>query len=290
MSKKSLAISVVVLAVLLVALLIFVFVQYEKYRRLYRAIMCATTNPEYQIVYSPSTDPVPGKPESLLIHGVYGAQQFAKKLALRVNLPAPMVPVLQSSDAGIVVATDSITPDNLYILFRGTLFDYEWKHDFNYIQTAATLGPQKGKVHKGFQNMYLKYQPYIWAAIKKYNPKVLWVAGHSLGAALTVLTAYDVSSFVPAVNAYTFASPKVGNADFVDAFNLLSNVALEQYVNEADVVPWIPLSVMPNAWIPVNPLFYEHIQADKMHTFYVNNKSWQNNHSLALHMSLIDGQ
>jgi hypothetical protein len=289
MSKKSLAITVVVLSVLFAALLIFVFVQYEKYRQLYKAIMVATNNPEYQIVYTPSSTPVPGKPESLLIHGIYGAQQFAKKKAARLVLPEPMVPVLLSSDAGLVIAVDT-NADNLYILFRGTLFDYEWKHDFNYIQTSTTIGPKKGKVHKGFQSMYLKYQPYIVSYINKYKPKVLWVAGHSLGAALTVLTALDISTAVPTLNAYTFASPKVGNSDFVDAFNALPNVVLQQYINESDVVPWIPLSVMPNAWVPKKPLYYQHIQQDKMHTFYVNNKSWQNNHSLALHIKFIDGQ
>jgi hypothetical protein len=294
MSKKSLSISVVVLAVLLLALLIFVAVQYEKYKRLYSAIMVATNDPMNQIILTPASMPVAGKPESLLAHGIYGAQQFAKKLAPAVTLPDPLVPVLQSSDAGFVIATVPSDPTVLYVLYRGTLFDYEWKHDFNYIQTVLTVGSvnstgTKARVHKGFQNMYRKYQPYIVSAIKKYEPKVLWVAGHSLGAALTVLTALDVSDLVPTVHAYTFAGPKVGNADFVTLFNSLTNVDLQQFVNDADVVPWIPLSVMPNAWLPSLPLYYEHIQADKMHTFYVNNKSWQNNHSLVLHMAYVDG-
>jgi hypothetical protein len=223
-----------------------------------------------------------------MIHGLYGAQQFAKKLSSRVNLPAPMSPVLHTSDAGLVIATDSST-SSVYILFRGTLFDYEWKHDFDFIQTPTVIGSAKGKVHKGFQKMYLRYQPHILSSIKKYQPKIVNVAGHSLGAALTILTAFELSSKVPQLNVYTFASPKLGDGGFVSAFNALPNILLEQYINEADLVPLIPLTVMPNAWEYKKPLFYEHIQQDKMHTFYVNNKSWQNNHSLALHMAFIDG-
>lgn len=136
--------------------------------------------------------------------------------------------------------------------------------------------------------MYMKYRPFITLYVRHYNPPVVYVAGHSLGAALTTLTAYDLSSQVKQIVAYTFAPPKVGNADFVTAFEALPNITLTQYVNGADLVPFIPLSVMPNTWVPKAVLFYEHVQPNKMITFYVNNKSWQNNHSLALHMAFID--
>lgn len=290
MSKKSLSIVVVVLAVLLIAGLVFGAVQYEKYSRIYKAIMTATNNPAYQVVYNILPSPVANNIASTLVHGVYGAQQFAKKLATRVNLPPPMVLKLQTTDAGLVLAVDSA--NNLYILFRGTLFDYEWKHDFDFIQVPALVGALQGKVHKGFQHMYLKYRPYILNYLQQYNPPTVFVAGHSLGAALTTLTLYDLCKSGKPVTAYTFAPPKVGDADFVNAVTacLTPTVTLTQVVNTADLVPLIPLSVMPNTWVPKTVLFYEHIQADKMITFYVNNKSWQNNHSLALHMAFVDGQ
>lgn len=289
MSKKELVIVVVSLSVILVLVLIVGGVQYERYMRIYKAVMIATNNPE-ALTFNNWVNALPtSNPGSLLIHGVYGAQQFAKKQVVPLTLPAPMVPVLLTEDAGLVVASDSSTPSTLYILFRGTLFDYEWKKDFDFIQTPAITGPQVGLVHKGFQQMFLSYYPYILKCMNQYQPTELQVAGHSLGAALALLTTYSLANTSLKTVCYTFAPPKVGNADFVTAFTALPNVTLTQYVNEADVVPLIPLSVMPNPWLPKKPLYYEHIQQEKMNLFNVNNKSWQNNHSLVLHMAVVDG-
>ena len=262
--------------------------QYERYMRIYKAVMIATNNPEAPGYFETVSYPPTSTPASLLIHGVYGAQQFAKKNVVTLSLPQPMVPVLLTEDAGLVIATDSSTPSTMYILFRGTLFDYEWKKDFDFIQTSAVTGPQVGLVHKGFQQMFLTYYPYILKCMSQYQPTELYVAGHSLGAALAILTTYSVANSNLKTVCFTFAPPKVGNADFVAAFNVLPNVSLTQYVNEADVVPLIPLAVMPNPWLPKKPLYYEHIQQDKMNLFNINNKSWQNNHSLMLHMEFVD--
>ena len=286
MSKKALLFSVVILAVLLLLVCVVCGVQYEKFQRLYHAVMIATNDPKTQLVLQPSVNPVSGSVPSLLIHGIYGAQRFAKKQDPVLSLPPPMTVVLFSSDGGIVVSLDN--NNNMYVLFRGTLFDYEWKHDFDYVQVPVSIGAQVGQVHKGFQKMYLTYQPFIKKYVATHKPTQLFVAGHSLGAALSLLTAYDMSSFVTKITCVTFAPPKVGDADFVASFLTLTNVTLDQFVNEADLVPLIPLSVMPNSWVPKKPLYYEHIQPEKFHLFNINNKSWQNNHSLVLHMMVVD--
>ena len=287
MSNSTLVFIVVTLAVLLVVILIISGVYYNKYRQIYNAVMIATNNPKFPLGLTPSPAPVPGNPASLMIHGVYGAQQFAKRLSTDLELPQPMVAVLLSSDAGIVIAKD-VSVNRLYLLFRGTLFDYEWKHDFDFVQTPVVIGGRQGSVHKGFQKMYLSYQPYIQKVVAQHSPSEVWVGGHSLGAALSVLTAYDLAPTIAQVTCFTFAPPKVGDSAFVAAFNSHPNITLEQYVNEADLVPFIPLSVMPNTWVPKTPLFYEHIQEDNMNLFNINHKSWQNNHSLVLHMAVID--
>lgn len=288
MSNSTLVFIVVTLAVLLVVILIISGVYYSKYRQIYKAVMIATNNPRYPLGLTPSPSPAPGNPASLMIHGVYAAQQFAKRLSTDLELPLPLSAVLLSSDAGIVIAQDGGKSNRLYILFRGTLFDYEWKHDFDFVQTPAVVGGRQGSVHKGFQKMYLSYQPYIQKMVAQHKPSEVWVAGHSLGAALSILTAYDLAATVSKVTCFTFAPPKVGDSAFVTAFNSYPNITLAQYVNEADLVPFIPLSVMPNTWVPKSPLFYEHIQESNMNLFNINHKSWQNNHSLVLHMAVID--
>ena len=292
MANPSLVFVIVTLSVLLTVVLIAGVVYYNKYLQIYKAVMVATNNPNAQQSLANSPEPVPNNPASLMIHGVYGAQQLAKRLTPSLILPSNMQPVLLTDDAGIVIASDTSVSNRLYILFRGTLFDYEWKHDFDFIQTPIKTGLKQGSVHKGFQKMYLSYQPYIYRMVTRYNPAEIWIAGHSLGASLSLLTAYDVASAFPSVSVhcFTFAPPKVGDAVFVNSFNSLKNIQLVQYVNESDLVPLIPLSVMPNTWVPKTPLFYEHIQLDKMNLFNINHKSWQNNHSLALHMAVVDGR
>jgi hypothetical protein len=292
MSNQPLVFIVVTLSLLLLVILIVGGVYYNKYRQIYKAIMIATNNPNAHLFLNLLDAPVLGNPASLMIHGVYGAQQFAKRISTSVRLPTEMQTLTYSTDAGFVLAQDTTNPEKMYILFRGTLFDYEWKHDFDYVQTPVTVGARKGNVHKGFQKMYLSYRPYLVTKLAEYAVTEVCVAGHSLGAALSLLAAYDLASALGSdvqVNCFTFAPPKLGDATFVMTFNSLPNIKLTQYLNEADLVPLLPLSVMPNTWSPKKPLFYEHVQPEKFNLFNINNKSWQNNHSLVLHMDVIDG-
>lgn len=65
----------------------------------------------------------------------------------------------------------------------------------------------------------------------------LVATGHSLGAWLATLYAFERALFNPTI--YTFASPKAGNQDFVTAFN---NVVRSSYriVNKQDEIPKLP--------------------------------------------------
>jgi len=286
--KKVLVLVIVFLSVALICVLVFGGVQYEKFLRLYKAVMVATNDPKEQLVLLPNLEPVPGNTNSLLSHAVYAAQQFAKVPQQPLQLPSALQLLLYTSDAGLVLATSPGNLGALYILFRGTLFHHEWKKDFEFQQASSLFGV--GRVHRGFQKMYMKYQPYIWKYLHQLKPTSVFVAGHSLGAALSLLTAVDLAKLGVPVYALLLAPPRVGDSDFVAAVEALPQLQVVQYVNQADLVPLIPLVVMPNAWVPKLPLYYDHVFKNKINTFYVNNKSWQNNHSLALHIAYIDNQ
>ncbi|GLT65699.1 hypothetical protein SLA2020_381130 [Shorea laevis] len=68
------------------------------------------------------------------------------------------------------------------------------------------------------------------------------VTGHSLGAALALLVADDISTCaadVPPVAAFSFGGPRVGNRGFADRINS-NNVRVLRIVNSQDVITRVP--------------------------------------------------
>jgi triacylglycerol lipase len=79
------------------------------------------------------------------------------------------------------------------------------------------------------------------------KPIELWITGHSLGAALSTLFALDVALCRPAIKAshVNFASPRVGNAAFVEFYQQQPAEQAEatrtlRVQNVLDVVPELP--------------------------------------------------
>ena len=71
----------------------------------------------------------------------------------------------------------------------------------------------------------------------------LVVTGHSLGGALATLLVTDLNATTALKpQAWTFASPQVGDAIFAARYGGLSTVSWRIY-NQADVVPYFPVDV-----------------------------------------------
>lgn len=136
------------------------------------------------------------------------------------------------------------------IVFLGTE-DFEWLYDGDGFLTSHPLG---GEVESGMYDMYRSLclstpaaptrTPFSAFLASLVTTRPIMLTGHSLGGALTTFTAADISLLPtpPAaqnLQVYSIASPRVGNADFVDAFDaaVINNFRI---YNIRDYVPTLP--------------------------------------------------
>jgi len=136
-------------------------------------------------------------------------------------------------------ALSSKSLDVNIIAFTGTFSIDEWESDFDFKQVV--LG--NGKVHRGFNSIYTNVKDAIRKFIQKNPKKMLIVTGHSLGGALAVLGSYDLADLDADVVMYSFASPRVGNNEFVNNFNSKVKHKYRVY-NTSDIIPTVPFPVM----------------------------------------------
>lgn len=206
-----------------------------------------------------------------------------------------------------MVAESIADPDLVVLAIRGTEGIKEWLDDFDALGMTHFKVPNSGDVGLGWQQVYdtieiversteaqtgqkpaLKSAGRFSAQVKTLLQRraantnashAVVVTGHSLGAALATLYAAENALIhkVPIRSLYTFASPKIGDDDFVKTFN---NLSLDSWrvVNSRDLIPHLPPG-----------LFYRHVNTEKQ--FDSNGKAHQSppcNHSLATYLHLID--
>ena len=165
-------------------------------------------------------------------------------------------------------------PQTAVVALRGTATTLEWWDDFHWDLVTFTQVPDGGKVAQGFYDIYNTFgtmtpgqqdstpAPATFAAdvaraateglAADVDPADLpiVVTGHSLGAALgTLLVADLTANLALQPQAWTFASPKVGDAIFAARYGSLSTVSWRIY-NLVDVVPYFPIDVF-NSYQPV---------------------------------------
>jgi triacylglycerol lipase len=158
-------------------------------------------------------------------------------------------------------------PDYVVVSFRGT-DPKDWKDWMTDLH--ATAAPfawlfqgagEVGEVHAGFGHALFDAWSKIDAALEQIPPKVaydtgpgqlantaqrtLWLTGHSLGAALAVLTGAafymwkdDVKRQVNGI--YTFGQPRVGLYEFCGNYDHQLRSRTFQFVNKKDMVPRVP--------------------------------------------------
>jgi predicted lipase len=140
------------------------------------------------------------------------------------------------------------SPEDSILVFRGTQRMAEWLGNVYAVQRPyldPNTGGELGLIHEGFRRIADSIiDPLAVDAVQKINPnKPCYVSGHSLGAALATLLALDIALKVPALQpqlrVYVYASPRVGNPDFVRQYaKILPNTY--RITNLADLVPTMP--------------------------------------------------
>lgn len=148
---------------------------------------------------------------------------------------------------------------DIVIALRGTATCLEWAENMRdlLVQVPGENDPNYGqpKVECGFLSLYKTVGAHVPSLaesvvtevrrlMKLYKGETLsiTVTGHSLGAALALLVADDLSTCapnMPPVAVFSFGGPRVGNRGFVNRLNT-KNVKVLRIVNSQDVITRVP--------------------------------------------------
>lgn len=158
-------------------------------------------------------------------------------------------------------------PRTAVVALRGTATNMEWWDDFHWGLVPFTQVSDGGNVAEGFYDIYNTIgtmtpgqQESTSAAAESLADDVaraatsaladldpadlpMVVTGHSLGGALATLLVTDLTANTALKpQAWTFASPKVGDSAFAARYGGLSTVSWRIY-NQVDIVPYFPVDV-----------------------------------------------
>lgn len=129
----------------------------------------------------------------------------------------------------------------LFVSFRGSSNIQNWIDDIQ-IRKIYPYDDANLAVEKGFYNGYQYIKSDVFNALEtiknKYNTSRLLLTGHSYGAALATLMAFDILNIYD-LSLYTYGSPRVGNEYFVNYFNETTS-SMFRITHYYDVVPHVP--------------------------------------------------
>jgi triacylglycerol lipase len=142
---------------------------------------------------------------------------------------APDIGLADSASRAIVRQTGG----GLVIAFRGSDNADSWETDFD-IETVDV--PGVGKFHAGFWRAWRAISVDVLAAV---NGRPVTLVGHSLGAALSIAAALDMTlSGNPPAAVYGFEPPRV--SPDMSARIALAKVDVRLFRNGLDIVPAVP--------------------------------------------------
>ena len=133
----------------------------------------------------------------------------------------------------------------LYIVFRGTDSLVDCLHDSMCCQTILDLNDDNIDVgiHTGFYKQFEVIFPQIIEIIEEYInlDYDIYFTGHSLAHSLSVICSYFIADLTTKnIKIITFGGPKIGNNDWIKAYEGKKNLLLFRVTNDYDIVPNMP--------------------------------------------------
>ncbi len=175
-----------------------------------------------------------------------------------------MTQLLSKDQNGYVAAlrNNATSQVGIYVSFEGSETLKDWIENLKFIKTDRGVGCDGCKVHSGFHDCWLALSSKIDAEITRlraaYPGAPLHVTGHSKGAAVAVLAAFELQSkYGHTVDAlHTYGCPRVGNKAF--GLAALASVGAHWRVTHGeDPVPHLPLHDMGFHHTPTE-VWYKH--------------------------------
>jgi hypothetical protein len=154
--------------------------------------------------------------------------------------------VLEEHNELVIQGYNSDT-DSLFVSFRGSVNIPNWIDNIQ-ISKINPYADKNIQVEKGFYKAYNYLKPDIINNLQilttKYNTNRLFITGHSLGASMATLLAYDILTIYTTgfqlSYLVTFGSPRVGNSDFVGSFIKYNKAVSYRITHYHDIVPHVP--------------------------------------------------
>jgi len=144
--------------------------------------------------------------------------------------------------AGITVSENK---RRICVVFRGSESKADWRYNLRIMKHKLS---DNIKVHSGFYKQLTENNVYdtIVSEVKKIlemHPDFsIYITGHSLGGALSTLFGYMLSNEIDnQITVVSFASPRVGNYEWKQAFNAKSNLTHYRVTNNRDIVTAFPV-------------------------------------------------
>ena len=155
------------------------------------------------------------------------------------------------AETNVIIANDLVQDAQIFS-FRGSSNIENWISNIQ-VRFASPYADTNIKIHKGLYDEYLIYKETLLQNLNASANSVI-VSGHSSGAALAMMFAYDIHNLNYSVTAYTYGKPRIGNSAFAKS---AENITHYRITHADDIVPHLPEEVFGYRHTGTEVWFYD---------------------------------